>query len=119
MDSRPKTLILDIDGVLLHHHGTLSKQWIASPIKLPGVTDKFHEWDRKGYHIVLLTGRRECMRKATETQLAILGIHYHQLVMGVTGGQRVLVNDLKENSDYPTAKAICVERNAGIMELEI
>jgi phosphoglycolate phosphatase-like HAD superfamily hydrolase len=117
MNIRPKTIICDIDGTLMFHSGKLSEQIQNEPKILPGVTEVFDAWDKKGYRIILLTGRKESMRELTERQLKLLGIFYDQLVMGVGGGDRILVNDLKPNSDKPTAIAVNLERNAGISNL--
>ena len=117
MENRPKTIIIDIDGTLIHHHGSLSGQNDNTPKILAGVKEAFDEWDRKGYRIVLITGRKEGMRTRTEAQLAECGIYYDQLVMGVGGGVRILINDLKPNSDQRTAEAVCVKRNEGIANL--
>ena len=118
MNERPKTIFLDIDGTILYHYGTLQEQLLESPKMLPGVKEKLHEWDRKGYYIVLTTGRRECSRKQTKKQLADLGIFYNQLIMDITGGTRVIVNDRKSDGTI-TAGALCPIRNAGIKDLEI
>ena len=119
MNSRPKTIICDIDGTLLKHHGNLSEQFSRDPELLPGALEKINEWDLKGYKIILMTGRKESMRKITQEQLDKLGIFYDQLVMGVTNGERVLINDLKSNSEVKTANAFCVPRNKGIFDVEI
>jgi hydroxymethylpyrimidine pyrophosphatase-like HAD family hydrolase len=119
MENRPKTLIVDIDGTLIHHFGSLSAQIINAPKMLPGVREKFDEWDKLGYRIILLTGRKESMREATVKQLQDLHIVYDQLVMGVGGGVRVLINDYKLNSKEPTAIAVNVERNEGIANINI
>jgi uncharacterized HAD superfamily protein len=119
MENRPKTIIVDIDGTLLWHFGSIHEQMTKEPCVLRGVQKKFDEWDRKGYRIILLTGRKESLRKLTEKQLRSCCIFYDQLVMGVGGGVRVLINDLKANDNEPTAVAICVERNKGIEEVNV
>jgi hypothetical protein len=119
MENRPKTLIVDIDGTLIWHSGNLHDQIKNPPRVLPGVREKFDEWDRKGYRIILLTGRKESMRSLTEAQLASCCIFYDQLIMGVGGGVRVLINDLKAGSSTPTAIAVNVERNQGLEEVNI
>lgn len=118
-DPRPKTIVCDIDGCLLFHTGDICQQYKGEPTVLPGALDKIREWDRKGYNIILLTGRKECSRKETERQLSEAGILYDQLVMGVGGGVRVLVNDLKPNSDDPTAFAVNVKRNEGLEGVDV
>jgi histidinol phosphatase-like enzyme len=117
MDTRPKTIICDIDGTLVKHEIPTKN---TSPNKqlelLPGTVEKLSEWDAKGYNIILITGRRESMRKATEEQLARLGVFYDQLIMGIGGGDRILINDNKPDG-RETAFAINLERNKGINDI--
>lgn len=118
MDSRPKTIICDIDGTLCEHSIPTVNTSAPSLKILPGTIDKLSEWDAKGYNIVLITGRRESMRASTEKQLAEAGIFYDQLVMGVGGGVRVLINDNKPNGKE-AAMCINLERNKGISNINI
>lgn len=113
-DLRPETIISDLDGTLIKHKGDITTQHLGFAELLPGVREKIIEWDRKGCKIILTTGRREGVRKDTEIQLSQAGIIYDQLIMGLGGGIRVLINDSKPNSNEETAKAITVERNAGL-----
>jgi hydroxymethylpyrimidine pyrophosphatase-like HAD family hydrolase len=119
MDLRPKTIICDIDGTLVEH-GSPS-QVATSTYKmtlLPGTLTKLEEWEAKGYRIILLTGRKESMREVTKAQLKEVGIFYDQLIMGVGGGARYLINDNKPNgAEYATA--INVERNKGVKDINI
>lgn len=119
MNLRPKTIFCDIDGTLIKHHGTLSEQVITSPKLIEGVLEKLDEWDGKGYNIILTTGRRESLRVMTEEQLSYIGVAYDQLIMGLGGGTRVLINDLKPTSDQPTAVAINLKRNEGVKDVEV
>lgn len=114
---RPKTIICDIDGTLIYHYGSLQKQVLNDPVLLPDVKDRFEIWDKKGYNIILITGRRESLRNITEKQLESLGLFYDQLVMGVGGGQRVLINDLKTNTDELTAISYNIQRNKGLSQV--
>jgi len=118
MDRRPKTIICDIDGTLISHHGNAYQQLMREPEILPGVLEKFEQWDRRGYNIILITGRRENWREMTEKQLSSIGIFYDQLIMGVGRGPRVLINDLKPNKSFPTAIAYNLIRNEGMKNLE-
>ena len=120
MNNKPKTIICDIDGVLLRHNNNgLSNQILENPKPLDGTIEKLTEWDSKGYNIILITGRRESQRKNTEKQLTMHGVFYDQLVMGVGGGDRVVINDRKPNSDKDTAYAINLYRNEGIENVKI
>ena len=116
---RPTTIICDIDGTLIHHYGSLEGQMTGEPTLLPGVKEKFETWDRKGYRIILITGRRESSRQLTEEQLESVGIFYDMLIMGVGGGPRVLINDLKPDGDWETAIAYNVVRNSGLEDVDV
>jgi len=117
--TKAKTIFCDIDGTILPHSGEM--ETLIDHVYndknlslLPGVKEKFQEWEEQGHNIILTTGRRESLRDATEKQLIKAGISYDLLIMGIGGGQRVLINDLKPDSKEPTAVAICIERNKGM-----
>ena len=75
---------------------------------LPGVVDKFDEWDSEGHKIVLVTARKESARNITEKALDKLGIPYDLLIMGITSGTRILINDVVDHSKPVRAKSINV-----------
>lgn len=118
-DTRPKTIFCDIDGTLVKHFPPTLTQLPDHKMQiLDGTIDKINQWDRLGYNIILVTGRKECMRKVTEKQLSEVGIIYDQLIMGIGGGTRVLINDKKPHLDE-TALSFCLDRDRGIGDLEI
>lgn len=119
MADRPRTIICDIDGVLFRHQGDICVQHIGEPAVLSGVREAFRKWDLEGCRIILLTGRRESTRKETEAQLSKSGLFYDQLIMGVTGGVRVLINDRKPNGAEDTSVAINVTRNEGLAGVQV
>tara|TARA_R100001132_G_C3239484_1_gene70851 strand:- start:405 stop:731 length:327 start_codon:yes stop_codon:yes gene_type:complete len=90
---------------------------------LPGVFDKFLEWHRQGFKIILTTGRPEFLREETERQLRELGVFYNQLVMDCGPGPRVLINDMDSKIDdtkfRAKAQAVNLIRDNGMEELEI
>lgn len=114
-----KTLFIDIDGTILYHFNDPNNQTKHKPEPLHGVLKKFADWTMKGYHIILVTGRRESEREATIKQLDEVGIVYDMLIMGVGRGDRILINDMKLNSKEPTAFAINLIRNEGLSNVEI
>ncbi len=116
---RPKTVFLDIDGTILFHHGSMSSVVSNESIMLDSVLARLDEWDRKGYQIILTTGRKENLRGFTCDQLTKLGIFWVQLIMGITGGTRVIINDRKPNSVEDTAVAINLDRNLGLTSVNI
>lgn len=113
-----QTIILDIDGTLLKHPGSFDEIGKVTEL-LPGVREKFADWVSKDYTIILVTGRRESLRRKTINQLNDLGLPFDHLIMGLPRGKRLLVNDFKPGSTDSTAEAYCVERNKGLKELEI
>ena len=117
MNIRPKTLFVDIDGTLIKSHGDLSSQMLLEPELLDGTLETLNPWEQKGYRIILTTGRKESLRDITVKQLAELGIFYDLLIMGFGGGDRILINDRKPDSEVDTCFAINLKRNVGIKDL--
>jgi ribonucleotide monophosphatase NagD (HAD superfamily) len=116
---KPKTIICDIDGVLLRHNNKGLSGQLKKAYPLPGTLEKLNEWDAKGYNIILITGRRESLRESTEDILRNCAIFYDKLIMGVGGGTRVIINDKKPDSNKNTAAAINLTRNEGIKNIEL
>ena len=119
METRPKTIICDIDGTLIKHYTpdhTSKPDFI--PEILDGTISKLNEWEKKGYRIILITARKKSMRGITKKQLSSLGIFYDDLIMGVTSGGRYLINDTKPNNEN-TAFSINLVRDKGISEINI
>lgn len=122
-ETRPITIFCDIDGTLVNHPGYPEIENLPNETHelklLPNTLKKLWEWDRAGYNIILTTGRRESMRTATEKQLTKAGIIYDQLIMGLGGGKRYLINDRKPYGTEDYAYAINLTRNDGIGDIQI
>ena len=117
---RPKTIFCDIDGTIVEHAKPNEASKPNFKMKLlNGTIEKFLEWDKKGYNIILTTGRKESLREYTEKQLSEVGIIYDQLIMGIGGGCRVLINDKKPNNTNNTATAFNLTRNEGISSVNV
>jgi histidinol phosphatase-like enzyme len=113
------TIFCDIDGTLVKHEPlSISCKENHQMTLLPGTIEKLTDWDRKGYRLILVTGRKECMRKATERQLSQAGIFYDQLIMNIGGGARYLVNDRKSDGEE-ACFSFSLDRNAGIKDIDI
>jgi len=116
---KPKTIFCDIDGTLVKHAHRFSDLKDTEPILLPGVREKFNQWDSQGHKIILCTARKESAREMTESHLRTLGLCWDILIMGVTSGQRVLIND-KLNVAHPNrAIGINVITNEGFKNIEL
>lgn len=114
-----KTIFCDIDGTIIKHNHNIHSNLLQKPIILDGVLDKFREWDKNNYKIILTTGRKEGNRTQTEDQLKSLGINYDSLIMGLPNGERILINDKKEKGILNTATAFNVVRNKGLENVNI
>jgi len=114
-----KTLFLDIDGTLGKHENPSKTSLLSHKMEvLDGTIEKLLEWNKKGYTIILTTGRRESNREVTVKQLQEAGIFYDQLIMGVGRGPRVVINDIKPDGMI-TAYSINVVRNSGLLNVDI
>ena len=120
MKNKSKTIFCDLDGTLVKHSNPISIQDPNYELKvLPGTHDKLRDWDSKGYHIIITTGRKESSREATVKQMQKAGINYDQLIMGFGGALRYIINDRKLNSEDDTVFAINIDRNRGIKDVEL
>ena len=113
-----KTVICDIDGTITKymgggHHAIVHQNHEV----LPGVVDKFREWEAEGHRIILITGRRESVREATEDELRHLGIPFDVLLMGYADEGRYLINDLSPHVGEK-AHAVNVERDKGFIDID-
>ena len=119
----PPTIFSDIDGTMWKHEYDIRHSMNGTQRLLPGVFDKFLEWHRQGFKIILTTGRPESLREETERQLRELGIFYNQLVMDCGPGPRILINDMESKADdikfKAKAQAVNLIRDHGMENLEI
>jgi hydroxymethylpyrimidine pyrophosphatase-like HAD family hydrolase len=114
---KSKTIFCDIDGTILKHAHRFSELDNFSPIALPGVIDKFNEWDSLGHKIILVTARKESGREMTERHLKSLGLMWDHLIMGVSSGQRILINDKLKSEDTDRALAVNVITDSGFIDV--
>jgi hypothetical protein len=118
IDKRPHTIFCDIDGTLVvHEQPSITSHPDHGMVLLQGTLEKLTEWDKLGYRIILTTGRKESMRTTTVKQLSDCGIFYDQLIMGIGGGKRILINDRKPSNDCDYALSVNLPRNSGIGNL--
>ena len=110
---KPKTIFCDIDGTIIRHLHKFSDIGKFDVEILPGVINKFNEWDSKGYKIILTTARKESARAITEKHLNGLGLCWDMLIMGVTSGHRILINDKLNPKDLDRAFSVNLITNEG------
>jgi len=111
-----KTIICDIDGTIIEYMGGGHTAIIENEHQiLPGVRERFREWECAGHRIILITGRRESVRDRTESELRRLGIPFDMLLMGHADSGRILINDI---GSKVKAHAVNVTRDAGWNEID-
>jgi NDP-sugar pyrophosphorylase family protein len=116
----PKTYFFDIDGVLFEHDaGNHSKEekysYPLTPIQ--DNIDILKSLRKLGADIILVTARPKKELASLENCLKNNEVPYSRIIMGLSGGPRILVNDLKPSSPFsPTAIAINIERNSPIQQ---
>ncbi len=106
------TYLFDIDGVIYDNGSNYwEPKWGANEI-FPDAKKKINELYDNGNYIILVTSRPESFREITIKQLKNDELNYHQLIMGLFHGARILINDYSDTNPYPTAKAINTKRNS-------
>ena len=115
---KPKTIFCDIDGTILKHIHRFSDLIDHNPILLPDVIKKINEWDSMGHRIVFCTARKESARKMTEEHLTRLGLCWDILLMGMTSGCRIIINDKLNQQDEDRAKSVNVITDLGFTTIE-
>lgn len=115
---KPKTIFCDIDGTIIKHVHRFSHIGKTEAQELQGVIDKFNEWDSKGHKIILTTARKESARYITEKHLSDLGFCWDYLLMGMTSGTRLLINDKLKITDPNRAIAINVITDSGFENID-
>ena len=114
-----KTIFSDIDGTLVHQVPFESIDPFKSKA-LPGVVDKMVSWFKSGHHIVLTTARPESLRHDTIQEMDILGIPFHQLVMGIGRAERILINNNSDKKPNEVrAEGIIVQKNGGFNDVNL
>ena len=110
-----KTIICDIDGTIFKYLGGTPEVMEGRVEPLPGVIQQINRWEMEGCRIILITGRRESLRKKTEHDLQRFGIPYDVLLMGYADSGRVVIND--EGSKVK-AHAVSLKRDIGFKEYD-
>ena len=108
-----KTIFSDIDGTLVHQVPFEEIDPFTSRA-LPGVVETMTKLFKEGHHIVLTTARPEHLRNLTIQEMDLLGIPFHQLVMGIGRAERILINNKSDkNPKAKRATAVEVQKNIG------
>jgi hydroxymethylpyrimidine pyrophosphatase-like HAD family hydrolase len=110
-----KTIICDIDGTIFKYLGGTTEVMNGRVEPLPGVIQQINRWEMEGCRIIIITGRRESLRKKTEYDLQSFGIPYDVLLMGYADSGRIVIND--EGSKVK-AHAVSLKRDSGFKDYD-
>jgi hypothetical protein len=114
----PKTFFFDIDGVLFEHdagHHSKHEKYSYPLVPIQSNIDRVKLLRQDGADIILVTARPDRERANLENCLRNNAVPYSKIIMGLSGGPRIIINDLKPSSPFnPTAIAINTERNSSI-----
>ena len=113
------TFFVDIDGTIVKYRkfNELSTA-ILTPIQ--DVIDFINKSYDEGSHIVITTARPQSFELMTKQELDKLGVKYHQMIMGIGRGTRVVLNDKDPDApDIPRAWGINFIRDQGFKDVEI
>ena len=106
------TYFFDIDGVIYENGSEYwEPKWGESKI-FEKSRDKINELYENGNLIILVTSRPEAYREKTIQQFQKDGLKFHQLIMNIFHGTRILINDYSDTNPYPAAKAVNTKRNS-------
>lgn len=108
------TLFCDIDGTLLKYR-KFETYKTTIPDNIQTSIDNINKAYDENHTIVLTTARPEYLRQHTMKELDHANIKYHQLIMGLARGSRILIND-NENKEINRTFAFNLERNKGFTE---
>ena len=115
-----KTIFIDIDGTILLHRDGIEEMLKIEPIILPGVISQLEVWKNEGSKVIIVSARPERARQRTKEQLVTVGIVegnlYSELIMGVTAGERWMVNDEKPTMSI-TCRAFTIKRDEGFPKI--
>ena len=110
------TIFLDLDGTLIEHDpGIYNTNGTYNPsikiLNTESLTFLNSLW-LQGHLLILTTARPENQRLPLEKQLQDLGLKFDQLICGLNGGPRLLVNDTKPSlPGMGTAYSANIDRN--------
>ena len=115
--SRFRTYLCDIDGVLLENVGKYGiNNWSNHFHPIMENMECLKEKSDAGAEIIFVTSRTEEYLKDFKEFIAEYGIIYKIIISGCNHSQRVLLNDFAPTNPYPSCEAISVPRNSLIKE---
>ena len=113
------TFFVDIDGTIVKYR-KFSELSTATLTPIQDVIDFINKSYDEGCHIVITTARPNTFELFTKQELEKLGVKYHQMIMGIGRGTRIVLNDKDPQApEIPRAWGINFVRDQGLKDIEI
>lgn len=113
------TFFVDIDGTIVKYR-KFSELATSVLTPIQDVIDFINKSYDEGCHIVITTARPQSFELFTKQELEKLGVKYHQMIMGIGRGTRVVLNDKDPDApELPRAWGINFTRDQGFKDTEV
>lgn len=113
------TFFVDIDGTIVKYR-KFSELATSVLTPIQDVIDFINKSYDEGCHIVITTARPQSFELFTKQELEKLGVKYHQMIMGIGRGTRVVLNDKDPDApELPRAWGINFTRDQGFKDIEV
>ena len=113
------TFFVDIDGTLVKYRKFAElENSVLEPIQ--DVIDTINNYYEQGAHIVITSARPDSYELFTKQELETIGVKYHQLILGLGRGTRVVINDNDpQNPEISRSLGVNLNRDMGWEELDL
>ena len=113
------TFFVDIDGTLVKYR-KFAELENSTLEPLQDVIDTINDYYEKGAHIVITSARPDSYELFTKQELETIGVKYHQIILGLGRGTRVVINDNDpQNPEISRSLGVNLNRNMGWEGLDL
>lgn len=113
------TFFVDIDGTLVKYR-KFQELSTAKLEPISEVIDFINKSFDNGSHIIITTARPESYRNYTINELNEIGVKYHQIVMGLGRGTRIVINDKDpQKPEIDRAVGVNLIRDLGFKNIDL
>lgn len=117
--TKHSTFFVDIDGTLVKYR-KFEELSTAKLEPIQEVVDFINKSYDEGCHIVITTARTEPYRLFTKQELEKIGLKYHQIIMGLGRGTRIVINDKDpDKPELDRAVGLNLTRNEGFKNIDM
>ena len=111
------TIFIDLDGTLIFHNSGLDQNRKEIEEVVPiniDIFDELSKFQQSGGKVIVTTTRTANSNSSLVSQIESFGFKPDQIIFGLTGGQRLLVNDIKPSAPHiRTALSMNIARDYG------